>query len=218
MRQIFYCIALALVFTTHADAQGKKSWVGGITYQDATISCDLPNDQQFKNIGSKKDGAGMCVFTSIEMAARYQGLEQMRGWRDWAAANYAGGGYPQKVDQLLSAWWKAKSIKPIPYLQFEGKDPETIMATIDRTNRMASITYGYSPRYGRGIAHMVNAILYGDKYGTVLDNNFIGDDKYEWMDKAELVRRMRLTPNGQAGSAWVFVWLTPGSPPPPKGR
>jgi hypothetical protein len=168
-----------------------------------------------KNIGSKLDGAGMCVFTSIEMAARYQNLEAMRGWRDWCASKYPGGGYPQKVDQLLQAWFTAKSLPAIPYLQYEGKDPEQIMTLIDQTNRMACITYGTSPRYGGGsIAHMVDAILFRGNFGVVLDNNFIGDDKYEWMPRSELLRRMKY---GQ-GSAWVFVWLTPGSPPPPKAK
>lgn len=218
MRRIVLCLVLLIGLSSNVCSQTGKSWVNGLSYQGESVTCDLPNDQQFKNIGSKKDGAGMCVFSSIEMAARYQGLDAMRGWRDWCAANYKGGGYPQKVDQLLLAWWKKQAIEPIPYLQFEGVDPEAIMATIDKTNRMSSITYGFSPRYGQRIAHMVNGILYGQKYGVVLDNNFIGDNQYEWMEKGELVRRMRLQTNGQAGSAWVFVWLTPGSPPAPKGR
>src|SRR5579885_3641356 len=45
------------------------SWVNGVTCKGLSITCDLPNHQQMKNIGSKLDGAGMCVFTSIEHAA-----------------------------------------------------------------------------------------------------------------------------------------------------
>lgn len=219
MHRFVATLALLLIVTVPAFGQAGKSWINGISYGGESISCDLPNSEQMKNVGSKLDGTGMCVFTSIEHSARYQGLEQMRGWRDWCAKNYKGGGYPQKVDQLLALWFKAKSIQPIPYLQYQGNDPSEIMSLIDKTNRMASSTYGYSPRYGKQfIAHMVNPILYGTNYATVLDNNFPGDTKYEWMEKAELVRRMRLSPNGATGSAWVFVWLTPGSPPPPKGR
>lgn len=200
-------------------APKSGSWVNGITHDGVDISCDLPDDQQMKNIGSKLGRhAGMCVFSAIEMAARYQGLEQMRGWRDWCAAKYEGGGYPDKVDACLAAWFKAKKISPIPYMQYEGKKPEDVMSVIDRTNRMACITYGYSPRYGGRIAHMVNGILYQEKYGVVLDNNFPGERQYEWMTTGELVRRMRLQMNGSSGSAWVFVWLTPGPPPPPKAR
>jgi hypothetical protein len=211
---LFGSLAVFCLCLQWAPATGQGSFVNGVTQNGVSINCDLPDSQQMKNIGSKVDGAGMCVFTSIEMAARYQGLEQMRGWRDWCA-QYPGGGYPQKVDDLLAKWFKTKGIKPIPYLQFEGKDPEQLMARIDKTNRMACVTYGFSPRYGRGlIYHMTDCVLYRSNYGVVLDNNFIGDKNYEWMSQQELIRRMKLA----GGSAWVFVWLTPGSPPPPKAK
>jgi hypothetical protein len=226
-------IAVAILFLVAAGAQSqpkkprqpnKSSWVNGVEYDGVPITCDLAESQQMKNIGSRLDGAGMCVFSAIEMAARYQNLEQMRGWRNWCAAKYRGGGWPQKVDQCLAAWFKLKGIEPIPYLQYLGKEPEPLLALINRTNRMGSVTYGFSPRYidARNpsglIGHMVNNVLYENKYGTVLDNNFIGDRNLEWMPKEELVRRMRLQPNGQVGAAWVFVWLPPGAPPPPKGK
>lgn len=199
-------------------AQSSKAFVNRTEHNGLKISCVLPNDQQMRNVGSKIDGSGMCVFTSIEHAARFQGLEEMRGFRDWAAANYRGGGWPEKVDQLLGAWWKAKGLQPIPYVQYEGKAPEDLMKVIDRTGRCACITYGYSERYGTRIAHMVNCVLYADGAGVVLDNNFVGNDKLEWMDRAELIRRMRLDMRGQQGPAWVFCWLTPGNPPPAKKK
>jgi hypothetical protein len=218
MKQFFFALVLLAVGLADLRGQGNKSWVNGLVHDNEAITCDLPDDQQFRNIGSKLDGKGMCVFSAIEMAARHQGLEQMRGWRDWCAAKYGGGGFPKKVDQLLSAWWKEKAIQKIPYLQFEGIDPEATLQIIDKTNRMACITYGQSPRYKQLIAHMVNGIHYGDKYGVVLDNNYPGEAKYEWMAREELVRRIRIRTDGKLGAAWVFVWLTTGPPPPPKAR
>ncbi len=221
MRKFMAGIGLFLLTASLAVTQpsGKDSIVNGPTHEDETISANLDPSEHIKNIGSKKDGAGMCVFSAIEMAALYQGHEEMRGWRNWCAANYAGGGYPEKVEKLLDAWWKKNGTKPIPYMQYEGTDPGPLLEIIDRTRRMACITYGYSPRYGRGfIAHMVNGVHFGPRFGTVLDNNFIGDNSYEWMTRDELVRRMRLSPGGRLGDAWIFVWLTPGAPPPPKAR
>lgn len=204
------------IASVEAQPDKKSSWIAGAVYDGVSITCDLDDEQQMKNIGSRLDGAGMCVFTSIEHAARYQNLEQMRGWRDWCAQNYRGGGYPTKVDQLLKAWWAAKKIDPIPYLQYEGTAPEDLLNLCNKTNRMVCITYGYSPRYGRaGIAHMVNGVLY-DKYGVVLDNNFPGQKNYEWMLPNEFVKRMRAEPSGRPGPAWIFIWTTPGAPPPPK--
>lgn len=188
------------------------SIIAGRSYGGEELSADLPGADHFKNIGSKKDGLGECVPTSIEMAARWQGLEQMRGWRDWCATNYGGGGYPSKVEQLIKAWCKAKNV-PVPeYAQYEGQTPDQILDLVDRTRRMACITYGTSPRYGgKTIAHMVCAPKCGGKYGVVLDNNFPGESNYEWMDRAELVKRIK----HPSGKAWVFVWLAASPPPPP---
>jgi hypothetical protein len=80
-------------------------------------------------------------------------------------------------------------------------------------DRPLYITYSYSPRYGGRIAHMVCSPMYRGKYAVVLDNNFIGEDKYEWMSKEELVNRMK-----GGGGAWVFVWLVPGPPPVPHNK
>ena len=207
-------LAVILLAGVTIGQSGKSSVVDGPIHDGQEITVDLPAQEQFKNIGSKLDGAGMCVFTSIEMAARAQGLEQMRGYRDWWASVSKGGGWPAQVNKSLDAWFKFKKIEPVPYYQYEGKDPAEIMKMIDRTGRMACITYGSSPRYGpKNIAHMVCSPGF-KKSGCVLDNNFVatqGNEKiYEWMEPQELTRRMMLT----GGSAWIFCWLTPPAPPP----
>ncbi len=202
--------------------QAKSSWTAGETYEGVTIAADLPASQQFKNVGAKRDGAGMCVDSSIEMAARHQGLEQMRGFRDWAAAKFPGGNYPQGVDKQLKIWFAEKKLAPIPYLQYEGPAPEIIMDVASKTGRMICLTYGYSPRYGgtKYIAHMVCSPLLGSKYGVILDNNFPLTasklDNYEWMDRGEMIRRNRLQQGGKQGNGWVFLWLAP--PPPPRTK
>lgn len=196
--------------------EGKDSQVGGRVNGSEVIDVDLPGTQHMKNIGSKVDNAGMCVMTSIEMAAKTQNMgPKFVGLRDWCA-NDPGGAYPQKVVEQLDAYAKAKGIPNIRdlYIQYEGPDPWPVVEAALKTGRMPCITYGYSPRYPQGqIAHMVCAVKGADgKYGTVLDNNFVGEDAYEWMDIAELKRRINY-PNR---SGWVFVWLAP--PPPPSPR
>ena len=193
---------------------GQSSFINGLTHGNETITCDLPGSQHIQNIGSKINGAGMCVFSSIEMAALYSGLEQMRGWRNWCATSMPGGGWPERVDDYLAKWWKAKNLVPIPYIQYEGKNPETVLDLCDKTGRMAGITYGYSPRYGTSIQHMSNAVMFKSDYGVVLDNNFTGEDRYEWVARKELIRRT-IYPNK---SAWVFVWLHQGPPPSPHNK
>ncbi len=200
----------------------KESKVAGPEYDGHCLTCDLMPWDQFKNIGSKLDGAGMCVFSSIEMAALAQGLEEMRGYRDWWASVSRGGGWPDQVDKSLAAWWKHKGIAPIPYYQYEGREPDKIFSAIDATGRPFCMTYGWSPRYGSSISHMVTGLGYRGKYAIVLDNNFpskktgngFDENVYEWMSKEELCRRTQLT----GGSAWIFCWLTPPPPPPPRSK
>jgi hypothetical protein len=66
----------------------------------------------------------------------------------------------------------------------------------------------------------------GERYAAVADNNVFGgltrdeDHRFEWMDRAELVRRMK-TEADQFGrprscEAWVFCWVEPPPAPSPK--
>jgi len=189
-----------------------KSFVNARSHDGEELAADLPGEFHHKNIGSRIDGAGMCVFTSIEHAATWHGIDSFIGFRDWCASKYPGGGYPSKVDKLIKAYCDAKKIPIPPYKQWEGKDPDDLLSRIDTSGRMACVTYGYSPRYHGRISHMVNCCKFGGKYAVVLDNNFPGEDKYEWMTESELVQRMKSGSN----SAWIFVWLDPAPPPMPK--
>lgn len=214
MKRVWVFLLLLAAGAAYGEAPVQKSFINGITHDSESLTCDLPGSQQMANVGSKRDGAGMCVFTSIEMSARFAGLEQMRGFRDWVATNYRGGGWPDKVDECLNAWFVAKKITPIKYIQYEGKNPSEILDICDRTGRMANVTYGYSPRYGGPIQHMVNCVMFRSDYGVILDNNFPGEDRYEWVQRDELARRT-IYPNK---TAWIFVWLPPGPPPSPKNK
>ncbi|HEV3143069.1 MAG TPA: hypothetical protein VGZ47_04205, partial [Gemmataceae bacterium] len=70
--------------------------VAGREYQGEILTVDLPASQHIKNIGSKIDHAGMCVFTSVETAANWSGLAGWRGFRDWCAERYLGGGHRRR--------------------------------------------------------------------------------------------------------------------------
>lgn len=208
------CFWVLLALSVPTLGFSQSSFINGLTHNGETITCDLPGSQHIQNIGSKVNGAGMCVFSSIEMAALYSGLEQMRGWRNWCATSMKGGGWPERVDDYLAKWFTAKNLAPIPYIQYEGKNPEAVLDLCDKTGRMAGITYGYSPRYGTSIQHMTNAVMFKGDFGVVLDNNFPGEDRYEWVARKELIRRT-IYPNN---SAWVFVWLHQGPPPSPRNK
>lgn len=215
-----WLLCLYLLLIPPVVSAQSSSFINGLSHDGQDVTCDLPGSQQIGNIGSKVSShdqfgrpyqAGMCVFTAIEMAAIHSGLEQMRGFRNWVAERYEGGGYPEKVDQCLKDYFEAHNMAPIRYVQYQGTSPDVVLKLCDKTGRMACMTYGYSPRYGRSVQHMVNGVGF-KKYGIVLDNNYIGEDRMEWMLTKEIVRRS-IYPNR---SAWIFVWCAP--PPPPSPR
>lgn len=175
--------------------------IGGSTWDDRTLLIDLPRDQHLANkVG--RDGLGLCVFTSIDHAARWQNEPALIGFRDYMT-KHPGGGYPEKVDQFI------KKIAPnAAYVQSTTADEELLELAL-RTGRMVSITYGYSPRYGENIYHMVNLVYLDDKWGVVLDNNF--PNTYEWVPRAELLRRWKIQDGG-----WQVILLSPSPPPNPK--
>jgi len=193
----------------------RNSFVGGRTHAGEVVDVDLPGTEHITNIGSKVDGAGMCVMSSIEMAARWSGMEEFRGLRDWCA-NDEGGAYPGKVDRQLAAYCRAKNIAVPKYVQYEGPNPAPVIDAALKSGRMACITYGWSPRYPgeRYISHMVCCSKASGRFGVVLDNNFTGEDKYEWMDRDELLRRVKFPQS----TGWVFVWLAAPPPPSPKNQ
>lgn len=183
--------------------------IAGREHQGEAVTIDLPAREQLRNRAGS-DGAGLCVMTSIEMAARWQGLESMRGLRDWCARQ-PGGAWPAKVDRQLREFCQARGCSVPQYVQYEGSNPRALLDLCERTGRMACVTYGYSPRYGQTIAHMINCVKFGARWAVALDNNFPGSSTYEWMTNDEFVRRV----NFPSGSAWLFVWLAPPPPPVP---
>jgi hypothetical protein len=206
-------ICLFFALAAPPDTWGQsRAWVAGAESKGEVVSADLPASEHMKNIGSRLDGAGMCVFTSFEHACLYAGIEEFRGFRDWCANRYPGGGYPQKLDQLVDAYCKAKAVKKPGYVQYEGRNFASYLEAADRTRRMTCTTYGIGERYGnRKIYHMVNGVEYNAaKYGAFLDNNFPGN--YEWMDAGEARRRIAYA----TGEGWVVVLLAPPLPPPIK--
>lgn len=187
--------------------------VGGKTAKDGTeIQVDLPGTQHLMNCGGS-DKAGLCVFTSIAHSARWQRVELLENFRDWMK-QYPGGGYPEKVTQKIAEIAKEKGVPPPAYIQIEGGREvlDTLRAAL-ASGRMPGVTYSYSPSgryYGKKIAHMVSLVHLDQKWACVLDNNFPGEDKYEWMSVEEFLRTFT---GGRSG--WAVVLLDPGPPPLP---
>lgn len=200
---------LGVLFTLPLAAQefGKLSLGGPVGPDGKTeVATDLPVDQRMRNVGGR-DGAGLCVFTSIMHSARWQ--NEQRLWNFQAdMRKEPGGGYPSKVDTMIARYGKGT-----PYLQYEGRDPAVLKAAL-ATGRMPGVTYnGHDPHYRGSIAHMTNLVVWDDAADlcAILDNNFVGEKELVWMSRAEFMQRWT-----GGGSGWAVILLAPPPPPPPK--
>jgi hypothetical protein len=209
MKRFLYGLAIAGLAALPVLA--RISIAGPTAPDGATqVAVDLPADQRIKNIGSRVDGAGMCVMSSVEMAARWANLEDLRGLRDWCAKQ-SGGAYPAKVDRQLREYAAFRSINVPEYGQLEDASYDDVAAVL-RSGRLACVTYaGYDGvRYRGPIAHMVCAVHANGAWVALLDNNAVGENELMWMTPQEFDRRFR-----DMGGGWLFWWCSPPPPPVP---
>lgn len=175
----------------------------------SAIQIDYPLSQDKRNIRSRVDGAGMCVTTAGEMSAIWSGLEELRGFRDFAAREN-GGCDPPKFDDQLARFCKLKGIEVPRYLQYQGKDPEFLRLVL-KTGRMPAVTYSGADgvQYAGRIAHVNNLVHFSNGIAGVYDNNY-SPAKRIWMSEAEYLERAKF---GRSKNYWAIVWLPPGPPP-----
>jgi hypothetical protein len=182
------------------------------------VQVDLPLAQRIKNIGSRVDGYGMCVMSSVEMMFRWHNLEHYRGLRDWCAQQ-PGGAFPEKVARQLQEFTRARSVPLPPYFQYEGRDMAIIRQAL-ASGRMVSATYSGRDgvRYRGPIDHMVNIVHFSQRWVAIMDNNGIGENEILWMTPDEFFPRWHggTDRQGRPRNGWLVV--TPAFPPPPPPR
>lgn len=182
--------------------------LGGVTRGSTEVVTYLPVAERTKNVGGS-DGAGLCVFSSIGHAARYQNIDALKNIQKWMRSK-PGGGYPSKVDKVIAQICQEQNVEKVQYLQYEGTDLSIIQAVL-ASGRMACVTYdGRDPHYRQHIEHMVNVVACTNEWVCVLDNNFIEDGGLVWLTPAEFKSRW-IGGNGRQG--WLVVLLGPGLPP-----
>jgi hypothetical protein len=194
---------------------GIGASVGGKVSPDGKeeIICDLPGSLHQKNTGGS-DGAGLCVFASARHAGRWQGDSGFAGLFDWMR-QHPGGGYPEKFTRMLQQFCSEKGLKVPEYIQIEENDLD-ILEAASRNGYMICTTYSRSPtgRYGgQRIAHMVNAAHFTKNWVAILDNNYIGEDNYEWMTPQEY---LKAASGGR--KLWAILLLVPQPPPCPRSK
>lgn len=201
--RILVLVALAVltqVASNYAHVMfADQATVDGPIHDGVEIQIDLPTSAHVRNFGAPKDGLGLCVFASMNMAANWHHVRELE---DVIHQIPEGGGYPGKVDDVI------KRFAPgLHYVQYEGTDPAILDKSLSE-GRPACVTYGYGERYGmKTIYHMVILMHLDAKQAAILDNNFPGT--YEWMPREEFMRRWKHV----GGKGWAYTFLA--APPPP---
>jgi hypothetical protein len=194
MKRLLATAQVLLVLTLQAPAAPQ---LGGPVAPDGKtrVQIDFPLAWRAANTGGK-DGAGLCVYTSIMHAARWQKETPLEDFQALMRQE-RGGGWPKKVDAMI-----ARYAPTVDYFQYEGRDPTVIKAAL-KGNRLPSVTYnGRDPHYATWIAHMVNVVHFDEHWVAILDNNYIGAQDLVWMTPGEFLERW----HGK-GSGWAVVLL-----------
>lgn len=201
-----FCVVAVLLFICGSAFAVDKIVINGTKSPDGAVevACELPMDQRLRNKGGR-DGSGLCVFTSVEHAGRWQNVPELIGFQS-KMTRELGGGYPSKLDTMMKRYAPG-----VAYVQYEGRDMSILKLAI-KTGRMPAVTYdGRDGHYTFRIAHMVNLLYLDDSWACIFDNNFIEDGEYVWMSTPEFYERWT---SGHQG--WAVILLAPRPPAPPK--
>jgi hypothetical protein len=174
------------------------------------ITCALPSERHIRNTGGS-DGAGLCVFAALRQAGDWANEPVCLNVFEFMKSR-PGGGYPDKVDQVLSACAQQMG-RPLPgYVQHTGGDERFLQLAL-RTGRYPCVTYAGQDGvfYRAKIAHMVNLVHLSAQCAVIQDNNFPG--QWLWLTPTEFLSRWRAL-----GGGWAIILLPPGPPPIPVNR
>src|SRR5438093_7986957 len=192
-----------LVLLLAADVSATPQLGGPIAPDGRTrVQIDFPLALRSANsVG--RDGYGLCVFTSVMHAARWQKEGPLEDFQALMRREL-GGGWPEKLDRMI-----AKYAPGVDYFQYEGRDP-TVLKLALAGQRLPSVTYnGRDPHYRGGISHMVNLVHFDEHWACILDNNFVGENDLVWMTPSEFLERWR-----GRGSGWAVILLREPPDPP----
>jgi hypothetical protein len=151
------------------------------------------------------DGSGCCVVASNKMSCNFLGIPEVGDEMKRLSKLDRGGHHPQKLHGLFE---KVREKYPdFAWQQFWDSDDKKL----DEWNKKGwpiGITYGTGRPYSMlPIAHMVLLTHIDEKWGQILDNNFV--EQYSTMPRPELIRRWNMM-----GPGWMVV-ITSKTPPKP---
>src|SRR3954453_3639692 len=131
-----------LLLLVVAGAAWATPTLGGPVAPDGRtrVAIDFPPALRPPNTGGS-DGYGLCVFTSVMHAARWQKETPLEDFQTLMRKE-PGGGWPEKLDKMI-----ARYAPGVDYCQYEGRDAAVLRLAL-AGNRLPSVTYsGRDPHY-----------------------------------------------------------------------
>lgn len=182
---------------------------GHIGPDGRVIRNNMPMSLFIRNRGGS-DGAGLCVFTSIYHTGVYQGLP-LQGFRKFMEKR-PGGGWPEKVDRMLSQYAKEAQVYLPLYSHVYGRKSMSLIQQAISRGYMVCITWGtdYSHYNGETIAHMVNAVYCDDQWGAIVDNNF--PDEVLWVKRPTFDMYAAWTGRRNDDGLWAIIFVDNAMP------
>lgn len=170
------------------------------------VMLDVPVEIRMWNSGGigrrgPGTGAGLCVFTSVEVAGRFQGCRSLLGFQE-KMKHEPGGGRPNKLDFMIQ-----KHAPGTQYLQAIDADLDFVRLCLKNGYLVATTCMGGQ--------HMRNLVHLDDRWACSLDNNSPyekgpngekRDTKLIW----QTVEEYRRDANFFGAGIWIVVVLDKG--------
>ena len=206
-------LALALSLIEPAVAgDSQHEGCHGNAWNGSEVIVDIPDEDCQPNAAGipgpgEKEGSGLCVWATLQMAARWQGIRELDDLFEYMKTQ-TGGGWPERVERILK-----ERAPGLDFSQYEGDNPVPFIEAALRTGRPVCSTYGYGELYLNSagqmtqISHWILIVGLNGEWGQIKDNN----DAFHvtWIKRTELIKRIKYP----KGKAWLAVLMPP--PPPP---
>ena len=190
-----------LLLALAAPPAAAQKWTGPTLADGTEVQIDVPLDLRLRNVGGS-DGKGLCVSSSVTVAARLQGEARLLGLRAWCEKR-PGGSWPERLMKDL------KEFAPdAPVFQVTGADLTFIRLCLEN-GYLVSCTWGGN--------HMLNLVHLDDRHAVILDNNSPwgeedgrrADTKLQVMTPREFQQKASM-----GGGIWIVVVLGKCPPSP----
>lgn len=188
-------------YESKSDEYVSKSLVGP---DGKVVRTNMPLNLYIRNTGGS-DGLGLCVFTSIYHTGVYQGLP-FYDFRKYMERK-PGGGWPEKVDRMVSEYCRAYKYDVPNYVHVYGLKSIDVIELAIRRGHMVCITWGtdYSHYGGQTIAHMVNCVYLDKDWGAIVDNNF--PNEVLWVRRKTFEKYAAWTGRLSQDGLWAIIFF-----------